>query len=228
MTEKNKLFIRKLTFADVTDVVKLDHDKWEAGAVLTEMVKNRLAYCKETSWGCFGQDDKLYGTLFCMKKTKNDILKCNTWDEVCDNGFASSTDLTAKNIFGISLTSNSSIATKLLLAELHAYCIRNKIISVVAGSPVPGFAKWLSKNKEGSLDEYLQLHAQSFIDPQLKFYFSHGFTYIIGGKSHYFPHEKSINNGVFIERVTPKWTRYLPFQWIPQSILRKLVFKIMY
>lgn len=198
---KQTLIVRKLTSQDIDAVVKLDQYKWKKGAALAQFIQARLKHCGETSWGCFDQHEQIYGTLFCMKKNRDNILACATWEEICDNGFGSSADPSAKHVFGISLTSKSSAATSLLKSELTLYCIKNKIISILIGSPIPGYAKWLAENKMGSLQEYVAINQRSLIDPQLKFYANHGYKKLICGKSNYFVHDKSLNNGVIIEKI---------------------------
>lgn len=220
----NKIIFKVRTFHsnDIEKIIQLDHLKWEEGAANEDLIQSRLTHCLETSWGCFDAKGDLHASIFLMRKERSNILTGKDWFDITDNGKAISNDPSANHLFSISFTSRSPEATLFIRKKLEAYCLRKKIISVLTGSPVPGYEKWIKKNENGKLEEYLLKHQYRKLDHQLNLYKKYGFTKILAGKDNYFPHQKSMNYGVIIEKVTP-WMKTLPLKLIPEEILMKLI-----
>jgi hypothetical protein len=226
--ETEHLIVRHLKTTDINQLIELEKKKWEENqAASAETLIKRIKKYPKLCMGAFDKnDDSLKASLFMKPISISDIKNKYSWDE-----FANSADLAGDDetemLFGTSLSSCDPAAVQAILHFFLPQAIKGGWREIYLGLPIPGFQRWLLGNATGTVEEYVRSTRRSMpLDPQLRHYYKMGFKKILAIKPNYFPHESSLNYGVFISANIPlssvKPLRILPLHWL-QSLTSRFL-----
>jgi hypothetical protein len=218
--ETDNLIVRHLVASDLEQLIELENKKWEENqAASKETILKRIKKYPKLCVGAFDKTDgNIKASLFMKPITKCDLQKKYSWVEFSNLTDEPNDENTAM-LFGTSLSSCDSSAVHAILHFFLPQAIKAGWREIYLGSPIPGFQRWLLNNPNGSVNDYVNNTRRGLpLDPQLRHYHKMGFKKIIAIKSDYFPHESSLNHGVFISANIPlsnvKPLRMLPIQWL--------------
>ena len=202
----NDLAVRRLRESDIPELLRLEDEKWGSHGATRNMLVSRLALLEGYCWGAF-RADMLVSSLFCMRRSENSILEAKTWAQACDNGLASSHDVSQGAVFGISLTGSDLKGTRAILDRLALELKSESVNAVYLGTPLPRLGDWLDSNPDGDPASYTA-KTKLFpdgrrlpVDPQLSYYYQLGFRTVVAVRPHYFPHERSRDWAAVIRHV---------------------------
>lgn len=188
--------VRHLLESDMPELLRLEQEKWGPQSATRKMLVSRLTLLQGYCWGAF-RDDVLVSSLFCMRRSEVSILEARTWAQACDNGLATSHDVSQRAIFGISLTGSDLKGTRAILERLALELRSEDISAVYLGTPLPRLGDWLDANPDGDPASYtakIKLFPDGRrlpTDPQLSYYYQLGFHTVVAVRPNYFPHERS-------------------------------------
>jgi hypothetical protein len=218
--ETDNLIVRHLVASDIDQLIALENKKWEENqAASKETILKRIKKYPKLCVGAFDKtDETIKASLFMKPIIKYDLQKKYSWVEFSDLNDQVGDEKTAM-LFGTSLSSCDSAAVQAILHFFLPQAIKAGWREIYLGSPIPGFQRWLLNNPEGSVEDYVRSARRGLpLDPQLRHYHKMGFKKIVSIKPDYFPHEGSLNHGVFISANIPlsnvKPLRMLPVQWL--------------
>jgi hypothetical protein len=218
--ETEQLIVRYLVPSDLDQLIALENKKWEESqAASKETLLKRIKKYPQLSIGAFDKNDEsLKASLFMKPITKSDLQTKYSWDEFAECG-DETIDEHTQMLFGTSLSSCEPSAVQAILHFFLPQAIKGGWQQIYLGLPIPGFQRWLLSHPQGSVHEYVHSTRRGLpLDPQLRHYHKMGFKKILAIKPDYFPHEGSLNNGVFISADIPlshiKTLRWLPAQWL--------------
>ncbi|MGZ3238111.1 MAG: hypothetical protein ACXU8A_12130, partial [Burkholderiaceae bacterium] len=111
-----------------------------------------------------------------------------------------------------------------LLAFEYLYALKQGYRYAFLGSPIPGLRRYLEREKNGSVEQYVYSKKQSGIplDPQLRYYHDKGFKEIVAITPNYFPHVESCDYGVILKTHVP-YSQFSPLvRLVPLDVLRTI------
>jgi len=228
--DRKKITVRHVVPSDVPTLVELDHRVWKTKEQQADSYTfiERIKNCGDTCWAVFIGKAAI-ASLYIMGVTHKQVMKSNSWDQITDKGTARSSIPYSQEWFGIGLAATQNAkkadAVEKLMTEAAIEALRLGIRYVYLGSPIPGLRKWLKKNRDKGINEYVYAKKVDNLplDPQLRYYYKEGFRKIVQIKQNYFPHEKSLDYGVILRLENPFWRMKIAFRLLPTFLLRLII-----
>jgi hypothetical protein len=211
---------RFLTLGDLPELLSLEAEKWnEQQAASREDFIERIGSFPDLCVGAFcPHTGRIVASLF-MKPVSPDFwAHARTWKDCA----ACAAPVRTTALFGISLSSRHVSGVHALLGFFWPHALTRGWRHIYLGSPVPGWCNWREKHPHRDIAEYVgQTRADGMPrDPQLRYYFSHGFDQIVCVKRGYFPHEKSQDHGVILRGTVPLTQLSPLWQTLPAALTR--------
>lgn len=197
-----RAYARFLTHGDLPALLDLEREKWnDVQAASAAQLGARIEAFPDLALGAFcPRSGRLLASLF-MRPVADDFhRRVNTWHDCT----ILPVPRESATLFGISLSSRDRAGVASLSAFLWPYALQRGWRHVYLGSPLPGLRTWLAEHPGGSVDDYVGARRGGLpLDPQLRYYASHGFPDIVAVKAGYFPHERSLDYGVLLRGPVP-------------------------